>query len=55
MRKANEPQLCSCGHVHAREEKCGAIVSGTPMLNFCPCPTCTPNGEHLERPAPHDS
>jgi len=44
-------ELCSCGHQHARGEKCGAIVSGTPMLNYCPCPGCTPNGEHVA-PAP---
>jgi len=45
-----EKELCSCGHKHARGEKCGAIVSGTPMLTFCGCPGCTPDGEHLSRP-----
>lgn len=42
-----ERLLCSCGHVHARDEKCGAVVSGTPMLTYCVCTGCTPNGEHL--------
>lgn len=39
--------LCSCGHVHARGEKCTAIVSGSPVLTYCVCTGCTPNGEHL--------
>ena len=39
--------LCSCGHVHARGEKCTAIVSGSPVLTHCVCTGCTPNGEHL--------
>jgi len=43
-------ELCSCGHFHARGKRCGAIVSGTPMLQYCECPSCTPNGEHI-RPA----
>lgn len=42
-----EKLLCSCGHQHARGEKCGAVVSGTPMITYCQCPGGTPNGEHL--------
>lgn len=47
---ASEQLLCSCGHVHARGEPCKAIMSGTPMLNYCKCTGCTPNGEHLAVP-----
>ncbi len=47
-----ERKMCSCGHTHARGVKCGAIVSGTPMINYCPCPGCTPDGEHFAPPAP---
>lgn len=42
-------ELCSCGHFHGRKETCGAVVSGSPMLQLCPCPGCTPNGEHVRR------
>lgn len=43
-------ELCSCGHKHARGQRCGAVVSGTPMLTYCECPSCTPDGEHLAPP-----
>lgn len=46
-----EPVACTCGHTHGRGERCGAIVSGTPMVNYCQCPGATAPGEHL-RPSP---
>jgi len=41
--KSAEAILCTCGHEHAVGKKCGAIISGTPMLNYCPCPSATPH------------
>ncbi len=42
--------LCTCGHEHARGEKCTAVVSGWPLLNLCVCPGALKEGEHLQRP-----
>jgi hypothetical protein len=44
---SNEVVLCTCGHEHARGEKCGAVVSGVPMLTYCACPGALKPGEHL--------
>ncbi len=41
-------ELCTCGHLHAKGERCGAIVSGAPMLTYCACPGLTKPGEHLQ-------
>lgn len=45
--KNAEPQMCTCGHVHRKDERCTAVISGTPMLNYCVCPGLTIPGEHL--------
>jgi len=47
MSTASSKELCTCGHEHGRNETCGAIISGTPMLNYCPCPGLMKPGEHL--------
>jgi len=50
-RSAPSAELCSCGHVHARGQLCGAVVSGSPNLTYCQCPGCLPNGEHVSKEA----
>jgi hypothetical protein len=42
--------MCTCGHVHGRGQRCGAVVSGTPMLTTCQCPGLTIPGEHVKPP-----
>ncbi len=48
--RSREVVMCTCGHEHARGEKCTAVVSGWPLLNLCVCPGAMKEGEHLERP-----
>lgn len=50
MSPKSEPIMCTCGHVHERGKRCGAVVSGWPLLTHCECPGALKEGEHLGAP-----
>jgi len=53
-RSASTEAMCTCGHLHRREARCGAVVSGSPNLTHCECPGLVIPGEHLRGVRPAD-